>query len=253
MNKYKILISGIITILGISIIGYFGMNKNYKNDNKKEEEESFNYYSYIDEINLDNVINASVLSDRIIDISDVEALKNFHTNVFIGTVDSMEGCSTIVSSGRFSSMPNTYGKIKVLKNLKGEINQDVITYSRPGGVISIAEYEKNAPKELVENRKFHREQAGQKNLDLKNTYVKYIEENDIEIETGKTYLFFATFVPETSIYQIDGAQYGTREILDLNTNKTVFRKLPDESTLQVKNNETGKYESLNEFINKYFK
>lgn len=250
MNKYKILISGIITILGISIIGYFGINKN---DNKIEEEESFNYYSYVDEINLDNVVNVSSISEYAIDITDVRILSDSQTNVFIGTVDSIEGCSTTIATGKFSSMPNTYGKIKVLKNLKGEIKEDVINYAREGGIISIAEYEKNAPKELVENRKLHREQAGQKNLDLKNTYMNYKEKDDIDFKVGKTYLFFATFVPETSIYQISHAQYGTREILDLNTNKTVFRKLPDESTLQVKNNETGKYESLNEFINKYFK
>ena len=48
--------------------------------------------------NLFSVINDS---DRIIDISDVNQLRDAVTNVFIARVDSIDGCSTTVSSGRF--------------------------------------------------------------------------------------------------------------------------------------------------------
>lgn len=52
---------------------------------------------------------------------------------------------------------------------------------------------------------------------------------------------------------INGAQYGAREILNVKTNKTVFRTVPEIKNLQVKNNNTNEYESLSNLIQLYFK
>lgn len=225
----------------------------FQSYNKKtESKENFEYYNYTDDISLNNVSNATISMSRKIDISDIIALKNFSTNVFIATVDSIDGCST-TASGDYSPFPSIYGKLTVLENLLGEIKDETINFIRLGGVISMADLEKDAPQELIENREKHRLEVVNENVDKENTYVNYMEKDDIQLEAGKTYLFFATYIPKVNAYGINGAQYGAREILNVKTNKTVFRTMPEIKNLQVKNNDTNEYESLNNLIQLYFK
>lgn len=225
----------------------------FQNHSKKiDKEESFEYYNYIDNISLNNMSNATISMSRKIDISDITALKNFSTNVFIATVDTIDGCST-TASGDYSPFPSIYGKLTILENLRGEIKNKTISFIRLGGVISMADLEKDAPQELIENREKHRLEAASENIDKENTYVNYMEKDDIQLEAGKTYLFFATYIPKANVYGINGAQYGAREILNVKTNKTVFRTMPEIKNLQVKNNNTNEYESLSNLIQLYFK
>lgn len=217
-----------------------------------EKEETIKFYNYRDKISAENINIATISADHSIDISDVNQLRNFDTNVFIGTVESIDGCSTTVAEGTFNPTPYEYGKISVLKNLKGQTNSDTITFARNGGVISIADYEKNAPKEMIENDDKHRKEAGQEKIDKASTYIELRYENDIVIEAGKTYLFFMKYVSSTDTYVVNGVQYGTREIYQPSSKSSFFRKLPKETTLQVRDNNTGEFESLDEFINLYF-
>lgn len=117
----------------------------------------------------------------------------------------------------------------------------------------MANLEKDAPQELIENREKHRLEVVNENVDEENTYVNYMEKDDIQLEAGKTYLFFTTYIPKVNAYGINGAQYGAREILNVKTNKTVFRTMPEIKNIQVKNNDTNEYESLNNLIQLYFK
>lgn len=47
-------------------------------------------------------------------------------------------------------------------------------------------------------------------------------------------------------------KYGLREIVQPSSDQQAFRTMPQEATLQIKNNETGETESFDEFKAMYF-
>ena len=214
---------------------------------------SYHDYRVSIETSEKNLMTVSSVSERIIRIESVPELRDFVSNVFIATIDNIDGCSTTVPEGHYTFMPYEYGQLTVLANIKGDTEGNTIKFGRAGGVISISDYEKGAPPELIQNDDKHRREAGMENIDKeKNFYKFFTEEGDIELEAGKTYLFFALRNPETGFYIINGAQYGSREIYQPESGSTVFRSMPAESSLRLKNNETGEYESLETFIKEYF-
>lgn len=227
-------------------------NKAVENREQATEAEGIKYFDYLDEINAQDIEIVSTQAEYEIDISNIENLINAYDHAFIGTIESIDGCSTTIGMNSFNFMPKTYGKVSVLDNLKGDIHQDEIQFARAGGVISIADYEKYAPKEMIINDDKHRLDANQGNIDKENTYQNFRLENDIVLEAGKTYLFFGTFY-ESGVFLIDAAQYGAREIRQKDTNITTFRTLPEVNSLEVKNNDTGEYEMLDSIIDQYFK
>ena len=168
-------------------------------------------------------------------------------------MDSIDGCSTTVGSGEFSPVPEEYGKISVIKSIKGEIKNKSIKYARPGGVISVAEYEKYAPEEAAKNEEENRKASGKENFDKNRSFYEMRHDGDIKIEIGKIYLFFAMFNRETGYYFIFGDQYGSRKISGMSgDDKKAFIKSLDKDELKLRDNDTGKNESLKNFIEKYF-
>ena len=212
--------------------------------------------SYRDKLSIGekNLNHVTIDSDNVIDISDVPALRDFVSNVFIAKVESIDGCSTTIGNGRFSPIPAEYGKMRVLRNIKGSVDGESISYYRAGGIISIAEYEKDAPAEMVANEEKHRKASGNENIDKNANFYEWKEDGDIDIEVGKTYIFFAMYNEETGYYNILGAQYGSREISSEanDGNGKISMNALDKDELKLKNNDSGKYESLKEFIDKYF-
>ena len=212
--------------------------------------------SYRDKLSIGekNLNHVTIDSDNVIDISDVPALRDFVSNVFIAKVESIDGCSTTIGNGRFSPIPAEYGKMRVLRNIKGSVDGESISYYRAGGIISIAEYEKDAPAEMVANEEKHRKASGNENIDKNANFYEWKEDGDIDIEVGKTYIFFAMYNEETGYYNILGAQYGSRErSSEANDgNGKISMNALDKDELKLKNNDSGKYESLKEFIDKYF-
>ena len=213
--------------------------------------------SYRDKLSIGekNLNHVTIDSDNVIDISDVPALRDFVSNVFIAKVESIDGCSTTIGNGRFSPIPAEYGKMRVLRNIKGSVDGESISYNRAGGIISIAEYEKDAPAEMVANEEKHRKASGNENIDKNANFYEWKEDGDIDIEVGKTYIFFAMYNEETGYYNILGAQYGSREISSGEANDgndKISMNALDKDELKLKNNDSGKYESLKEFIDKYF-
>jgi len=243
-----------IAISMLSVFVLIGCSSNDKEAQvgKKESatKENFKYTNYLDNIDTDNVEVIKTSSFASIDISNVAELRDFHENVFIGTVDSIDGASASVDDV-YAMAPHTYGNISVLKNLKGNLDLGVVKFARYGGTISIADYEKGAPQEMITNDDLHRKAAGQENIDKENTYLTFMEEGDITLEAGKTYVFFGT-VTDGGTFLIDGYEYGTRELSQPSTGKKAFRSMPAEDSLEIINNETGEYENLNAFIDKYF-
>ena len=212
--------------------------------------------SYRDKLSIGekNLNHVTIDSDNVIDISDVPALRDFVSHVFIAKVESIDGCSTTIGNGRFSPIPAEYGKMRVLRNIKGSVDGDSISYYRAGGVISIAEYEKDAPVEMIANEEKHRKESGNENIDKNANFYEWKEDGDIDIEVGKTYIFFAMYNEETGYYNILGAQYGSREISSEanDGNDKISMNALDKDELKLKNNDSGKYESLKKFIDKYF-
>ena len=76
--------------------------------------------SYRDKLSIGekNLNHVTIDSDNVIDISDVPALRDFVSHVFIAKVESIDGCSTTIGNGRFSPIPAEYGKMRVLKRHK---------------------------------------------------------------------------------------------------------------------------------------
>lgn len=222
-----------------------------------DNQENNSSVSYRDKLSIGekNLKHVKIDADNAIDISDVPALRDFVTHIFIAKVESIDGCSTTVGNGRFSPIPAEYGKMRVLRSIKGSIDSDSINFYRAGGVISIAEYEKDAPAEMVANEEKHRKASGNENIDKNANFYEWKEEGDIDIEAGKTYIFFAMYNEETGYYNILGAQYGSREISSGEANDKddkISMNALDKDELKLKNNDSGKYESLKEFIDKYF-
>ena len=141
-----------------------------------------------------------------------QRFRDFVSHVFIAKVESIDGCSTTVGNGRFSPIPAEYGKMRVLRNIKGSVDGDSISYYRAGGIISIAEYEKDAPAEMIANEDKHRKESGNENIDKNANFYEWKEDGDIDIEVGKTYIFFAMYNEErgTTTYLV--LNNGSREI-----------------------------------------
>lgn len=201
------------------------------------------YRSTLEKAQVETILSNA---DFAIDISNVSELRDHTTNIFLATIDSIDGCSTVVATNQFSPMPHTYGTLTVLENLKGEVSGQV-NFAKAGGILSVAEYEEHAPEEMINNDNQHLE----KEIDKEHTYSNYAFENDIKLEAGKTYVFFTNYVKETNMYVVDGVQYGTREVIS-NEQKSGFRSMPSTS-LKIKDNDTNEYSSYDVFKETYFK
>lgn len=211
------------------------------------------YTSYIDEIDQADIEVVRHEASHEYDISDPDELKKDADHVFIGTIDSIDGASTTIGTGSFTLIPRTYGKLTVLKEIKGSFESDTISYAKYGGVISLADHEKDMPEDMRKNDQLHQAAAGQKDIDKNNTYFDFLMAEDIHLESGKTYLLYGSFYEGSDIFLIKGQQYGVREVMEQATGNSSFRSLPEISSLSLKNNQTGEYESLDEYLKRYFK
>lgn len=210
------------------------------------------YTSYVDGIDEASIEIIKHEASYEYDISDPFELKKDTDHVFIGTIDSIDGASNTIGTGSFTLIPRTYGKLTVLQEIMGSFDSDTITYAKYGGVISLADHEKDMPEDMRKNDQLHRTASGQENIDKENTYYDFLMAEDIHLEAGKTYLFYGSFYEGTDIFLIKGQQYGTREVMEQASGISSFRELPDTSRLSLKNNETGEYESLDEYLRRYF-
>jgi hypothetical protein len=227
----------------LSTMMLFGCSYNERNDLGSKNYDYKDYRTTLTDVQVESILSSA---DFAIDVSSVSELRDHTTNIFLATIDSIDGCSTIAATNQFSPMPYTYGKLTVLENLKGEVYGQ-INFAKTGGILSLAEYEEHAPQEMIDNDDKHRG----KEIDKESTYVSYYFENDIKLEAGKTYVFFTNYVKETNMYVVDGVQYGTREVIS-DEQTTGFRSKPSVS-LNIKDNNKNEYTSYEEFKKTYFK
>ncbi len=170
-----------------------------------------------------------------VDYSDINQIKNLAEYIVIAKVKSIDGGTNYSEGLGMYTSNNTIGKIEVIESLKGELKTgDIVPFIRLGGTVETTEYIKN----LNDKRKYLLEQAeknGQETM-LDYKYVKEIEDGDIDIEEGKTYLMFICYDEYNQKYEIFGKQYGLREY-DLSTNMVVnntTKELENLSKLNIK-------------------
>ncbi len=246
--KKKIFISTVLVLMFMVFI-YMGITIKYinnteqksKNNNSEVQEKTYATYTYITEDMKKNVkdkgIMASYLNeytpDYMLEQSDAVAL------VTIVSID--------YASVEESILGMTYGKMVINNVIVGNLDKgSLVDYAKSGGIVSVAEYDKYDIPESVAKRDYLYEQAGIK-IDKEDTYLKLKMSGDIEIEAGKTYLAYLNYIEEYNNYEIIGLGYGLREV-NIDQVSKVSTQSYNMNNLKIKNNETGEWESLNEYV-----
>lgn len=148
-------------------------------------------------------------------------------------------------------IPTTYGTLLINTTLFGDVKESsTIDYARPGGIVSVSEYEKYDEDAAINKREYLRKKAGV-TIDKENTYYEIYLDNDIELETGKTYLAYMKYHSDSNTYEILGFENGLREINLPAQSRSVKKEALQLEDLKIKNNHTNTYESLSEYVNKY--
>lgn len=212
--------------------------------NKTKEEIIYDTSTYITGDMKENIINSDVSALHTYEYTPENLYKNSDVIAIIKVI-TLDG----ITLEENTVIGDTYGKALINSVLYGNIKEDTITYFKAGGVVSIAEWEKYQPQEANEKRKQLRENSSQL-IDINSTYYSFKGEDDIEIEAGKTYL--AYLKENGNKYQIIGAGNGLRELQIEQTNKISSEEI-NLKNQKIKNNVTGEFESLDEYIEKYIK
>ena len=164
-------------------------------------------------------------------------------DIVIASVISLDGA--IADEGLFGI---TTGKLLINTTIKGDLQQgQVIEYMKNGGVMKMSEWEATQPSSANSKRQYLREQSGN-NINLDNTYINVSISDDIDIEEGYTYLIYLKKNQEK--YEIIGLDVGLRKV-NVNYSSRLRTQNLDIDTLEVMNNKTGEFESLQNYINTY--
>lgn len=238
--KRKTMLIFLFVALGLSAFVVLGVSN--LNDNKIDTTKEYEVTSYITQDVIDNMQDCSV--DLCLEEGYTpENLKEQADDIVIGSVISLDEGDPEV--GLFGV---TTGKLLINETLRGDLQKgQVIEYMKNGGVMNMAEWEDTQPVNANLKRAYLRNQAGV-DIDLENTYINILISDDIEIEEGYTYLIYLK--ENNGKYEIIGLDIGLRKI-NVNYASKLRAQNYDMSTLQVMNNKTGEFESLQNYINTY--
>lgn len=224
-----------IIIYLICLLSLFGCSKN------NDEVVYHNAYNNIAENDIFQIETCFVISGNISNPSYVDSIS---TDIALITILSIDGGDNFGEQTNEYCYPYTYGKFKVEKVYKGNIEEEKeYEYIRAGGIIdydsyynSLSEDEKDKNNILING--------------VKPAYIEMKSEGDIDIEPGKTYLVYLSN-PESGIelfakkdaYMINSFEGGLREVLD-------YSKIKDKDLTEIKvlNNFTGEYENINDIL-----
>lgn len=143
----------------------------------------------------------------------------------------------------------TNGTMLINQVLSGDLSKgQVINYSKPGGMMKMSEWEESQPDAANQKRQYLREQSNASE-DLNKTYINLKISGDIEIEAGKSYLVYLK--SNNGSYEIIGLGNGLRELDVAQQSSRATVQTFNTSSLKIKNNETGEFESLENYINTY--
>ena len=252
--KIKVLLVGFVFFIAVFCFGIYKFKwqkndvKNYniiiKESNIKKEYELFSYVT--EDIKSNSIQSICSLSmvyeytpDKMYELSSDIAIVKIISKDYMDPNASMLGM--------------TFGKLLVNNIIKGNLEEgEVVEYQKPGGYIDLKTYDESRPEASREKRRFLREQAGITN-DMSNEYINILADSAIEIEVGKTYLVYLTYNTYTNAYEIIGLGNGLREVNIPQENKKVKMSEENIENLKIKNNQTGEWEDLYEYIEENIK
>lgn len=250
-KKFLVVFFSLIVLAIISALLIYVSIPNDLNDIDKiadaitNEKVTYKTFSYITEEMLRNTSDSKPMTmfrysytpEKMLELSDTIALV---------TIVSIDGAST-----EYNNMFGmTYGKILVENIITGDkIENDIVSYIKPGGILTFANWEKTQPQAANEKRKYLREQSGTE-IDKDNTYIRITLGNDIELETGKTYLAYLNYNEIFDKYEIIGLGNGLRELnVEQQINEVKVQNIDSyNNDLKIKDNTTGEWESLDLYI-----
>ncbi len=219
----------------ICLLSLFGCTKN------NDEVVYYNAYKNIAENDIFLIKTSFVIEGNISNPSYVDDLSS---DVALITILSIDGGDNFGEQTKEYCYPYTYGKFRVEKVYKGNIEEEKeYEYIRAGGIIDYDSYYNS----LSDNEK-------DKNILLTNddkpAYIKMKFEGDIDIEPGKTYLAYLSN-PESGIglfakkdaYMINCFEGGLREALNYSSVQE-----RDSQDIEILNNFTGEYENINDIL-----
>lgn len=243
-KKCGIIIIAVSLLICVSLVAVLKLNTSEKVKAETNNNDVYEVKSYITEDILANSQDCKTdlylleefTPDKIGNDADVIAL---------ATVLTLDGADP---NGSLVGMTN--GTMLVNNVLKGEnsVNGQVISYSKPGGMMKMSEWEKTQPEAANLKRQYLREKNNV-DVDLDKTYVNLAILGDIEIEAGKSYLVYLK--KNLDKYEIIGLGNGLRELNVTQAISKVSLQSFDINTLKIKNNETGEFESLKDYMDMY--
>lgn len=260
MKKNIIMISGLILIILIVLCSSILILN--KIEGKGIQQSSLNKEADAISIASKEVENKDIILDLkselnyAINIGDSSVRNKNAEYIIIGTVDSIDGGVNYNPTTKEYTAIQTIGNIKVNKIIKGNIDDEKISFIRLGGIIEFQEYEKglnNAQKSKLETL----DSISTLSVEEKaNKYVSYSVNDDISIEKGKTYLMYLNYNEDYDRYGIVFVSEGLREIQETNISnaRNMSSKelsTQDKQNIKVKNNRTGEYESISEVLGNY--
>lgn len=207
-----------------------------------KDEDGFKIHSYI----TNDMINNSekyVMYPELISEFTPDIMFNESDAIALVTITTIDGASM-----EYSLYGMTYGTMIIDNVIYGDLksSNELISYLKPGGFVTIADYDAHDNPDSVEKRDRIREEAGVV-IDKNNTYIKMQIEGDVEIEAGKTYLAYLHYIEKYAKYEIIGLRNGLREV-NIPKQTRVKTQCLDLNRIEIKNNVTGEWEDLDQYI-----
>lgn len=231
--KNKCIILGITGILLMSIGGiyiYQSEDNKYIEDRNNQDTKKENKTVY----------DISYDMDMLEDVSNKEVINRIYDYIAIIRVKSIDSVKNVDEITNENTLVYTKGTAEVLHSIKGNIQNDTISFMRVGGSMPWDEWIKN---ELDADKLLSIAQEHGYS-DMSNVVVRQYAKGDISIDKGKCYIVFMT-KDEYERYNVVALQYGTREVQP--TDATVYLQ-NNISEIKVKNNVTGKWESISNVV-----
>lgn len=181
----------------------------------------------------DKVLTIDSDYDYAYDLSNNLELSKHHNDIALVEITDIGGTSNYNDKLQLYVDIYTYGKAVVKAVYKGNLKiDDKIAFTRLGGKLDYNEWKKGLRQKQIDVLE-----------DAEYTSVVSEYEHDIPVEKNKTYLVFLdhTSSQKENEYAITGFAYGMREVENPD-------HLTNRNDIRVKNNVSGKYESLQKVV-----
>lgn len=203
------------------------------------------YNNDVNSITKDNTYVIKQTADMLLDISDSNEMYKESSYVAIVKIDSITGSDNYSDLNKEYVLPYTYGKMTIVKSLKGNLKENsTVNFYRSGGILEVKKYYSGLSP--VQKAKFDSDATKIKELG-EAKYIKVEYEEDIDITSGKNYLVYlksdSYYSGSTNSYAIFGMQGGLREVQDSSNLNS-----KNSAEIKILNNFTNKWETLDKIV-----